>query len=305
MTSTKFHGVIPPVPTILTNEGQINKEGMGNLIDFLITSGVDGLFFLGSGGEFAALPAEFKKEVAEFSTNYVAGRVPVLIGTGTPGTDETISLSLHAKEVGADGVVIINPYYYNLSEEDIFQHYSKIAQTVDLPIVLYNFPELTKQDLTPQLVLRLANAHSNIVGIKETVVSVAHIREMIQAVKPERQDFAIFSGYDEHFLNVLSLGGDGSIGATANFEPQFQVDLYRAFKNENYAEVIEAHRKISELMPLYKINSTFMNVVKEAIQLRGIDITTKVVTPTRPLSEEKKIEVKDYLDGLKVNSTIH
>lgn len=303
MKTTKFYGVIPPVPTILDGNGDIDEKGMENLIDFLITSGVNGLFFLGSGGEFAAMSQELKKKVAEFSTNYVNGRVPVLIGTGTPGTDETIELSLHAKEIGADGVVIINPYYYKLSEEDLFQHYADIAQNVDLPIILYNFPELTKQDLSPQLVLQLTRSYSNIVGIKETVLSVGHIREMIQTVKPEKPDFAIFSGYDEHFFNVLALGGDGSIGGTANFEPELQVELYKAFKNEDYAQALEAHRKIADLMPLYKINSTFMNVVKEAIQLRGIDISTNVVAPTRLLSDEKKNQVKKYLSNLLVNTT--
>ncbi|MBQ0141035.1 MAG: dihydrodipicolinate synthase family protein [Kurthia sp.] len=304
MKLTEFYGVIPPVPSILNEKGHIDEKGMGNLIDSLITSGVDGLFFLGSGGEFAAMSHELKKEVAEFSTKYVNGRVPVLIGTGATGTEETIELSLHAKEVGADGVVIINPYYYNLSEEDLFQHYAEIAQNVDLPIILYNFPELTKQDLSPQLVLQLAKASSNIVGIKETVLSVGHIREMIQAVKPEKPDFAIFSGYDEHFLNVLALGGDGSIGGTANFAPEIQVELYEAFNNGNYGQAIEAHRNITSLMPLYKINSTFMNVVKEAIKLRGIDISTNVVAPTRPLSDEKKNQVKKYLNELLIASEI-
>lgn len=304
MKSTKFYGVIPPVPTILDKDGHINKKGMGNLIDFLINSGVNGLFFLGSGGEFASMSNKLKKDVAEFSTRYVNGRVPVLIGTGAPGTKETISLSLHAKQVGADGIVVINPYYYKLNEADLFQHYAEIAENVDLPIILYNYPELTEQDLSPQFVLRLAKAYPNVVGIKETVVSVAHIREMIQSVKTEKPDFAIFCGYDEHFLNILALGGDGSIGATANFEPEIQIDLYQSFKKGNYGQAIEAHRKLASLMPLYKINSTFMNVVKEAILMRGIEISTDVLAPARPLSKEKKEQVKKYLSELLVSPTI-
>jgi len=303
-STAQFYGVIPPVSTILDKDGHLNRAGMGNLIDFLINSGVNGLFFLGSGGEFASMSTELRKEVAEFAVQYVNGRVTVLIGTGTPGTKETISLSLHAKQVGADGVIVINPYYQKLTEEGLFQHYADIAENIDLPIILYNYPELTGQDLSPELVLRLAKAYPNIVGIKETVVAVSHIREMIQSVKAEKPDFAIFCGYDEHFLNTLTLGGDGSIGATANFQPEIQIELYQAYKNGDYGQAIESHRKLASLMPLYKLNSPFMNVVKEAILLRGIEISTDVLAPVRPLSNEKKVQLKRYLSEVLESSMI-
>lgn len=303
-STTQFYGVIPPVPTILDKDERINEKGMGNLIDFLIDSEVNGLFFLGSGGEFASMPTELRKEVAEFATRYVNGRVPVLIGTGAPSTQETISLSLHAKQVGADGIVVINPYYYKLTEDDLFRHYAEIAETVNIPIILYNYPELTGQDLSPEFVLRLTKEYPNVVGIKETVVAVSHIREMIQVVKNEKPDFAIFCGYDEQFLNTLSLGGDGLIGATTNFAPEIQTDLYEAFQKGNYGQVIELHRKTAALMPLYKLNSPFINVVKEAILIRGVEISTDVLAPARPLSEEKKDQVKKYLDEVLNSSTI-
>src|SRR5690348_14363889 len=180
---TKFHGIIPPVSTILHQDGQIDENGMGNLIDFLIHSKVDGLFFLGSGGEFSQMSVELRKEVAEFAIQYVNGRVPVLIGTGCPSTKETISLSLHAKENGADGIVVVNPYYSHLTEDNLFQHYAEIAQNVDIPILLYNYPELTGQDLSPEFVLKLVETHPNVIGIKDTVVAVSHTRELILKVK--------------------------------------------------------------------------------------------------------------------------
>jgi 4-hydroxy-tetrahydrodipicolinate synthase len=305
MKSThQFKGVIPPVVTILNKDKRLNEEGMGNLIDFLINSGVNGLFFLGSGGEFASMSIELRKEVAEFVTKYINRRVPVLIGTGTPSTTETISLSKHAKQIGADGIVVINPYYYKLTDADLFQHYADIAENVDLPIILYNFPEMTGQDLTPEFVLRLVKEYPNVVGIKDTVKEVAHIREMIQSLKAEKSDFSIFCGYDEHFLNTLSLGGDGSIGLTANFAPDIQVNIYQAFKKGNYDQAIELHRKLASLMSLYKLNSPFMNVVKEAILIQGIEVTTDVLAPVRPLSEEKKEQIKIYLNEVLGKSPI-
>lgn len=292
---TQFHGIIPPVPTILFKEGKLDEKGMGNLIDFLIESKVDGLFFLGSGGEFAQMPVGLRKEVAEFATKYVNGRVPVLIGTATPSTNETIELSLHAKSIGADGVVVINPYYYKLTEDSLFQHFAEIAENVDLPIILYNFPEMTGQDLTPALVLKLVNQHPNIVGIKDTVQAVGHTREFIQVVKSQHPSFAVFSGYDEHLFNTLTLGGDGAIPLTAAFAPELTVGIYANYHQGDYAKAIELHRKLAEVVNLYKLDSPFMNVVKEAISLKGIEISTDVLAPVRPLSQEKKEQVKSFL----------
>ncbi|MDQ0857854.1 dihydrodipicolinate synthase family protein [Bacillus sp. V2I10] len=301
---TQFHGVIPPVPTILHKDGRIDEKGMENLIDFLIESKVDGLFFLGSGGEFGQMSVELRKDVAQFVTRYINGRVPVLIGTGTTGTKETISLSLHAKKVGADGIVVINPYYYKLTEDSLFQHFAEIAENVDLPIILYNYPELTGQDLSPEFVLKLVRAYPHIVGIKDTVLSVGHTREMILKVKSEKTDFSVFSGYDDHFLNNLSLGGDGSIPLTASFVPELSVGIYQAFKQGNYGHAIDLHRQLAPVLLLYKLDSPFMNVAKEAIRLRGIEISTDVLAPVRSLSAEKKEQLKSFLNELLDKSII-
>ncbi|WP_066189941.1 dihydrodipicolinate synthase family protein [Gracilibacillus timonensis] len=294
----QFHGVVVPVPTILYRDGQVDEKGMRNLIDFLIESKVNGLFFLGSGGEFAQMSVELRKKVAAFATQYVNGRVPVLIGTGTPSTKETIALSTHAQAIGADAVVVINPYYYHLAEEHLFQYFSEVADQIELPIILYNYPALTGQDLTAEFVLQLAKTHSNIVGIKETVESIGHTREMIQTVKSEKPDFAVFSGYDDHFLSCLVNGGDGSIPLTASFVPEFSVGIYQSFTNNNFREMVDFHRKLAPLLQLYKLDTPFMNVAKEAIRARGIEVSTDVLAPARSLSIDKVKYVKDFLENV-------
>lgn len=293
---TKFHGVIPPVSTIIDANECLDEKGMKNLIDFLIESKVNGLFFLGSGGEFSQMSTSLRKKVAEFAVEYVNGRLPVLIGTGTPSTKETISLSMHAKEIGADGIVVINPYYWPLSEDNLFQHFAQIAEKVDIPTLLYNFPALTSQDLSPEFVLKLVESYPNIVGIKETVDAVAHTREMILTVKAAHPDFAVFSGYDDHFLNTLSLGGDGSIPGTANFAPELSTSIYQSFMEKNYAHAIETHRLLSSLLSLYQIDKPFVSVIKEALSLRGVEISTNMIAPARRLNEEKKEQVKKILN---------
>jgi 2-dehydro-3-deoxy-D-pentonate aldolase len=295
VSSKTFKGIIPPVSTIFNQQGQIEEKEMGLLIDFLIDSGVNGLFFLGTGGEFSQMTVEERKTVAEFAVRYVNGRVPVLIGTGSTSTREAIHLSQHAQQVGADAVVIINPYYWELTEENLFAHYSDIARSVDLPILLYNFPNLTGQDLTPDFVSALVDQYPNIVGIKETIDSVGHIQEMILKVKKKHPHFAVFSGFDNHLLNTLQLGGDGTISASGNFAPQLSVGIYNAFISGDLEKAVALHKQLALLPLLYKIDSPFVNVVKEATKLCGLDISTYVLPPSRPLSDEKKEKVKEIL----------
>lgn len=295
-----FKGVIPPVSTIFTQAGELDKVGMGKLIDFLIDEGVHGLFFNGTGGEFSQMSLEQRKEVAEFAVKYVGGRLPVLIGTGSTSTHESIELSKHAEAIEADAIVVINPYFWKLSEEFLYQYFSDIAKSVDVEMILYNFPDLTGQDITPELTLKLANNHSNIVGIKESIDEAGHYREMILKVKSVHPSFSVFVGFDDHLLNNLSLGGDGIVPASANFIPEFTVDLYEAFIKNDYEEAIELHKKVAYLPLFYKITSPFVGVAKEAMNLIGLDVSTHVLPPTKGLNNEQLEEVKNLLKKLNV-----
>lgn len=148
-----FKGIIPPVSSIVDKEGNLKEEEMMLLIDKLIEEKVNGLFFLGTGGEFSQMFIEERKAIAEFAVKYVDKRVPVLIGIGSTNTREALLLSQHAEQIGADGIVAINPYYWNLTEENLHTYFSDIAKSVKLPVLLYNFPTLTGQDLTPDFVV--------------------------------------------------------------------------------------------------------------------------------------------------------
>lgn len=294
----KFKGIIPPVSTIFDESNNLDKAGMGLLIDFLIDAEVDGLFFLGSGGEFSQMPISQRKQVAEFALEYVGGRLPVLIGTGSTNTLEVIELSLHAEAYGADGVVIINPYYWNLSEENLYLHYHEIAESVKGPILLYNFPALTGQDLSADLVLRLADEHKNIVGIKETIDSTAHIREMVLKVKGKHPDFSVLAGFDDHLLSTLSIGGDGAIPGSVNFAPEIAVGLYRAYTQGDYVKAVQLHQKMALLPSLYQLETPFLSIIKEAIKLRGIDISTTVLPPSRKADTVKIGHIQKLMDQL-------
>ncbi|MBU9723017.1 MULTISPECIES: dihydrodipicolinate synthase family protein [Bacillaceae] len=293
-----FTGVIPPVSTIVTTEGALDKEGMGRLIDHLIGKGVNGLFFLGTGGEFSQMSQGERKEVAEFAVTYVNGRVPVLIGTGATSTREVMELNEHAAMIGADGVVVINPYYAKLEADYLFHHFSTIAAATDLPVLLYNFPALTGQDLSAEFVLKLVQAHDNIVGIKETVNDIGHVREMIHQVKGYKSDFSVLCGFEDLLINTLSLGGDGIISASGNFAPEISIEACQAFVGKNFVRVLELNEKLAAIPSMYTLATPFVNVIKEAIVLSGVEVSTEVLPPVKKLEPERVEKLKEIMTKL-------
>ena len=180
----KFCGCIPPVSSTFTQDGKVDREAAKRLADYLIEHGVHGLFYLGTGGEFSQMSKEERMEMAEAGVAAAAGRVPVLIGVGSPNTREAVELAKHAEKIGADGIVVINPYYWKVSAVNLDAYYHAICSAVKLPVLIYNFPDLTGQDLNAEVVKRLVLANPNIVGIKETIDNVGHIRAMISTIKP-------------------------------------------------------------------------------------------------------------------------
>ncbi|MEC0170889.1 dihydrodipicolinate synthase family protein [Paenibacillus graminis] len=285
-------GIIPPVPTILNEQQKFDRDGMQLLIDSLIAKGVHGLFFLGTAGEFNQFNAGEREEIAKFCIDYTDGRLPVWIGTGSNTTSEALRLTRHAARSGATGVVVINPYYCKLSEESLFTHYAAIAEASELPLMLYNFPALTGQDLSPAFVRRLAARYPNVVGIKETVDQLSHIRQMILLVQEVNPAFAVFCGFDEYLLPTLAAGGAGAIAASANFAPQLMLGLYSSFQQNQFKEVLEYHRKLIQIPPLYALDDPFIPAIKEAVRLAGLPVPTFSHTPANPWNEEKERQLK-------------
>lgn len=290
----QLKGVIPPVPTIFNAQAQFDPQGMGRLIDRLLASDVNGFLFLGSAGEFATLPHEQRKVIAEFCVERVAGRKPVIIGAASCATQEVIDLARHAGRIGADAVMVVNPYYAKLSEERLYGHYRQIAEASPLPVLLYNFPILTGQDLSIELIGRLAADCPNIVGIKDTVDCMSHIRRIVFEVKGKRPDFMVFSGFDEYMLDTLMIGGDGVIPATSNFAPEITCGIYRAYREQDFAAAQALLTRLALLSRMYSIDVPFTGVIKEAIALTGLDIPTAVLAPATPpdaATKQKLLEI--------------
>ena len=281
-----FEGVYPALITPFKDNlnRDLDLDGLSSNIEFLISEGVHGIVPCGSTGESATLTFEEHEKVTSRAIDAANGRVPVLAGTGSNNTVEAVRFTKAAKDQGADGVLVLSPYYNKPNRSGLIKHYNKLAD-LDIPVVVYNVPGRTGQNLPPDLIIELAE-NPNIVGIKEASGDLSQMSRIIEGTID--MDFDVISGDDMLTLPLLAIGGTGVISVAANVEPARMVSMYEKFM----AGDLEGARKIHfELSPL--IRGMFIETnpipVKKAVGLRGM-----AAGPLRlPLDE---------LEGEKVNT---
>lgn len=278
-----FEGVLPAVVTPFLSDQQqsLDLEGLRSNIAALLAAGVHGIVPTGSTGESATLSFEEHEKVVEVAVEAAAGKVPVLAGTGSNNTAEALRFTRAAKEIGADGALLISPYYNKPNRAGLIKHFTKLAD-LDIPTVLYNVPGRTGQNLAPELVVELA-AHPNIVGIKEASGNVAQVSQIIEGTLDE--EFTVISGDDNLTLPILALGGGGVISVAANVEPARMVRLYEAFKAGDWTTALELHYELSPLFRALFIETNPIPV-KTAVGLRGM-AAGPVRLPLAELDAEK------------------
>ena len=293
-----FKGAITPAITVFDKQGKIDAAGNERHINRLIDEGINGILFLGSIGEFFALTMDEKKEFVDLVVRVVDKRVPVLIGTGGTILAEVIELTNYAQQAGADAVVVISPYYFQLGNEVLYRYYAELAKNTTMPIMLYNFPDRTSVNLDPQLVLRLAKEFPHIIGIKDTVDGISHTRKLIQVVKKERPDFCVMSGYDEYMVPNLLAGGDGVIGGLTNVIPGVFRDLLAAYEKQDFAGVAAGQAKISVLMNLYDLSSPFVAAIKGGVAAQGVNIETVTQEPSLALQPAQVAAIEKLVQSV-------
>ncbi|MGG0737287.1 dihydrodipicolinate synthase family protein [Niallia taxi] len=261
---------LTPVVTAFDVEGNLDKQANKNIYDFLINGGIDGLVIMGSTGEFFSMQYSQKLELIDLVVDHVKNRTKVFIGTACMSTEETIALSNYAISAGADGVMIISPYYFALSDESIEYYYDHIAGEVKGDIYLYNFPARTGHDLSPEVTLNLLRKHENIKGYKDTVTDMAHTRKLIQTVQSEYPDFMIYSGFDENFAHNILSGGNGCIGGLSNVYPEIFSEWVKAINAKNLEKVAAIQKIVNKMMELYDIGNPFIPITKKAMMIRGV-----------------------------------
>ncbi len=279
---------ITPAVTIFDENKKIDTQSLHNLYDHLIKGGVDGILILGSIGEFFAIPVESKKELIRFAVKEINGRTKLLVGTASMDINETIELSKYACEQGADGIVVISPYYFGLSQESVEEYYDKVADECPGDLYLYSFPDRTGYDISPEVTLNLLRKHKNIVGYKDTIPGMDHTRELIKLIKPEFPDFKIYSGFDDNFAHNVMSGGDGCIGGLSNLVPEICSSWVKAFKEKDIRTISDIQRKIDCLMDIYQVGKPFVPYIKRALMLKGISVKDYCSFPL-PMANEQDI----------------
>lgn len=260
-----FKGAGVAIVTPFTQDDKVNFEELGKMIDFQIAGGTDAIIICGTTGESSTLTHEEHDECIKFAVEHTAGRVPVIAGTGSNSTAEAIRLSTHAQNNGADALLLVTPYYNKTTQKGLIQHYTAIANSVDLPIILYNVPSRTGVNILPQTAVTLAKNVKNIVAIKEASGNISQVAELA-ALADGCID--IYSGNDDQVVPLLSLGGVGVISVLSNVMPKLTHDMVMSYLNGDV--------KLSRQLQLSVMNlnkALFCEVnpipVKEALNMMG------------------------------------
>ena len=285
-------GIIPAMVTPLNRDEEVDESGIRELINYLIDSGVHGIFVCGSQGESYALTEDERKKVIRIAVDEVNGRVPVYAGTGAVTTKATIRLSRYAVDVGADAVTVVTPYFIRPSQDELYAHYRHIAESVDSPVLIYNNPGRTNVNLEAETVKKLAEI-DNIVGIKD---SSGDLTLTAQYIMECPEEFAVLAGRDSLILATLLYGGRGAVAATANVAPKLVVGIYESFIHGDLEKAKELQFKLLPLRLAFSLG-TFPIVVKEAMNLiRKPSGPAK--SPVSSLPEEKREKLKSLLEDL-------
>jgi 4-hydroxy-tetrahydrodipicolinate synthase len=290
-----FTGLMPAMVTPFDEQEEVDLQATEAVVERLIEARVDGVVALGSNGEFSHLTSEERKRFAEEMVKLVAGRVPLVIGVGASGTKETVELARHAEDVGADGVIVVPPFYWKIGEETLFKHFATVADSVDTPILIYNFPMVTGIDLSPGLVTRVATECPNVAGLKDTVAEYSHLVNVLQEVKPVSPDFSVLVGFEDLILPGLLAGADGAISGLANIAPKLFVGLIRAFEQGDLQKAAELHRRVLSLMALGAYSDPPIGAIKLAMNKLGVPISPTVRGPALPAPVEAHEKIEGVL----------
>jgi len=288
-----FEGAMSALITPFTKNDRIDREGLQRNITFVEERGVSGIVPCGTTGESATLSALEHEEVIDIAVE--CSNVPVIAGTGSNNTGEALQFTKHAEDAGVDAVLLISPYYNKPNSAGLLEHFKKIAEAVDIPIILYNVPSRTGQDVPVEVIAELAKIE-NIVGIKEASGNVGKVSQILEYTADE--NFVILSGDDGLTLPILSIGGRGVISVAANIIP----DRMSTMVNAALAGDYETARKIHfEIAPL--IRALFLETnpvpVKKAAELVGL-ASGHLRLPLAPLSEKNTIKLVDELRKLEI-----
>jgi 4-hydroxy-tetrahydrodipicolinate synthase len=285
-------GIIPPVVTPFTPEQDLDLTKLKSHIDYMISSGVHGIFVLGTTGEFYALDEGEKQAVVATAVAHVNGRLPVFVGTGAETTREVIRLTAMAERERASGVSVITPYFIKPTQAELSDHFRQVAGSTKLSVVLYNNPATCGGlSIDPETVARLAEV-PNVIGIKDSSGDLQNTIEIIR--QTQRDKFSVLNGRDTLILAALSSGGQGAIPASCNIAPELCVGIYSSFSRGDLGAAREYQSRLHPIRMAMSLG-TGNGAVKEALTLLGRSCGPNR-SPIAPLATDKKARLKSILE---------
>ncbi len=289
-----FEGCFTVMVTPFVEGGDgIDVPALRRFVDWQISEGVPGLIPLGSTGEFLSIGEEERSQVVETVVGQAAGRVPVLVGTADEWTDKAVRFSREAEQLGADGVMVVPPYYSSPTEDELFEHYRRIAEAISIPVMVYNNPNTANVDLSPRFLARLAQV-DNIRYVKESSGDISRVRE-IDRLSGGRM--TVFAGY--HACDSIRLGAKGWISVCGNIVPRLSADIYNlAVRSETMDEARELYHRLTPLLDAIS-GDLYVSATKAAMRLIGMSVGDPRA-PRRPLPEADVDALRQVLSNLDV-----
>lgn len=284
-------GILPAMITPMTEDGKVNIAALRKLIDYLIDGGVDGIFSIGTTGEFYSITDAEYQTVLEVTVDQVRGRVPVYAGANSISTQKSIDLVKIADSVGGiSAISVLTPFFISLTQNEMYKHFEAIAGSTDISIILYDNAPKTHLTIKPATVAKLA-AIENIVGIKDSTGDLTNTADII--LKTRNMNFNVMMGRDSLIHAALAYGATGAVAATANVAPQLVKSIYTKYMEGDLNGSLEAQYKLVPLRIAFGLGS-FPTVIKESLELLGIE-AGPCIAPTGKMSADEKKELKRVL----------
>lgn len=295
MDTSFIHGVIPPILTPVDESDRIVESSMRRLVDYVIDGGVHGILAFGSNSEFYGVEPDEQQRGLEILLDQVSGRVPVYMGIGAITTRECIKTAIMAEKEGAQAISVLAPMFVAPNEDELYEHFSSIAKSVSLPMLLYNNPGRVGYGMSPRLVSRLAKL-PNIVGMKDSSGNMTMTAEYIRLTRGEQ--FSVMAGKDTMILAALVYGAVGCVASTANVVPKLVVEIYDKFMAGDLKGSLEAQYKLNPFRMAFD-KASFPVATKEAANLIGLNLGNPI-RPNKGCSDEVKAQLKETLQAIGV-----
>lgn len=294
MAQKKLDGTFVVNVTPFDESDNVDANGLKSLVDYLIENKVDGIFVGGSTGEFAYLTRDEHEKVVETVVDHAGGRVPVLAGASACATKQSVALAKFAESTGADGVVVVPPFYHKPTEEGILHHYRAIAEAINIPVMVYNNPATAKIDMSPDLIARLSEM-PNIRYVKESSGDITRVWKIRNLTKDK---MTVFCGGDNMALESFLMGAAGFICVASNFLPMETSEIYRSYKSGNLEKAKELYERILPVLNYLEDTGKFVQISKAALNMSGIKVGS-ARSPLMPLNPDEERKLKELLSTLK------